>query len=118
MPYRAKTAVCRSAGQVWARIACSTPLNGVLSLVDGDAVPTNAATRSIGYDSEVAKTAPATVISPAESTSDDRRPTRSASSPMRTLATTEPVAATASRRPMRAGGSPSSVNICASKTLA
>jgi hypothetical protein len=36
---------------------------------------------------------------------------------MTTLATTEPVAATASRRPMRAGGSPSSVNTCGSKTL-
>jgi hypothetical protein len=48
MPYRAKTAVCRSGGQVWAMIACSTPLNGVLSLVDGDTVPTKAAARSSG----------------------------------------------------------------------
>ena len=48
MLYRAKSAVWRSSGHVWARIACSTPLNGVLSLVDGDTVPTNAAASSIG----------------------------------------------------------------------
>ena len=117
MPYRAKTAVCRSGGQVWAMIACSTPLNGVLSLVDGDTVPTKAAARSSGYDSETSKTTPAMPISPAESSSEDRRPKRSAYSPMRMLATTEPVAATARRMPMRAGGSPSSTSICPSRTL-
>ena len=56
-------------------------------------------------------------MSPAESSSDRRRPKRSAKTPMRMLAHTEPEAATASSTPMLAGESPSSVSICATRTL-
>ena len=80
-------------------------------------MPTNAATRSSGNDSENAHTNPASPISPDVTSSDDRRPKRSANRPMRMLASTDPAAATASSSPTRAGDAPSAVSMPAISTL-
>ncbi len=46
-------AVWRAGGQSWARIACSTPEKGVLSLVEGEIVPMKAAAAAMASSSPV-----------------------------------------------------------------
>jgi hypothetical protein len=54
---------------------------------------------------------------PGRTSRDERRPKRSANRPMRMLARTDPIAATARSRPIWAGESPSSVSMAARTTL-
>lgn len=96
---------------------CSTPENGVLSLVDGEIVPMKAAASRTGYDSLTANARPATAIRQPQAISVRRRPQRSANRPSTRLASTEPAAATARSRPVCQGSAPSWASSSARSTL-